>query len=528
MPRPVPAGECVACAKSYPAEVKHKADGVCAACYSKQLRAQRTERLDATKKENTVESAQAIAMHDDGARQAGGLAHLALRLLSERFYLCRIGDETWVYVRDSLETLSELTARPTPEQVSAFYSAALAVRETQYADPIYRADAQFLGESFASVKSAVANVWMLAQQGDSVPIIDKNDLDTQPAGVFLLIDGVLDASPGGRPVVLDTANPKWNMTHAVTLGWTREYAQAVIDLEWADTPKKIRDAVELLWERLSGLFEMVAYRFNVLNKGIDAFKIGLSGAGKSAAAYLLQDTFPGLVKVLIVPKEAWKKQKWSELNLPLSGYRVVIVDEAGLVNLSRDVITDLTQREVQLAAKYQQHAMARRMGSIVMAGHDWQFIDTDSQGSTERISQVGTGVERLLPDGVYELLQTPEARLYFSRKMLNAQVDARHVQDQGGLEEIIERGKWSGLDKFLYTALERVTDYGQKVELAELTNHRLLKAYGVSTGWLKAGFERSIKRVFYDNGEIPTGHLEREKDSITGIRYCRIRWGIGE
>ena len=328
--------------------------------------------------------------------------------------------------------------------------------------------------------------------------------------------------------MLAQADPLWNMTHAVTLGWTREYAQLVIDLEWDDTPKEIRDAVDMLWERLSDLFHMVAYRLNNLNKGIDAFKVGLSGAGKSTAAYLLQDTFPGLVKVLVVPKEAWRKQKWSELNLPLSGCRVVIVDEAGLVNLSRDVITDLTQREVQLAAKYQQHAMARRMGSIVMAGHDWQFIDTDSQGSTERISQVGTGVERLLADGVYELLQTPEARLYFSHKMLNAQVDARKVQDQGGLEEIIERGKWSGLDKFLYTALERVTDYGQKVELSELTNHRLMRVYGVSAGWLKARFERSIKRVFYADGAIPVGVLERDKDSITGIRYCRIRWGIGE
>ena len=157
MPRPAPAGECAVCAKSYPAEVKHKADGVCAACYSKQLRAQRAERLDATKKENTVESAQALAMHGDGARQAGGLAQLALRLLKERFYQCRIGDETWVYVCDRLEALSELTAKPTPQQVNAFYGAALAVRQTQLEDLMYTdEDVPFLGESYSSIKAAIA------------------------------------------------------------------------------------------------------------------------------------------------------------------------------------------------------------------------------------------------------------------------------------------------------------------------------------------------------------------------------------
>ena len=528
MPRPVAAGVCVVCDRPYPAEVKHKADGVCSPCYYKQQRAQRRERLAAMKKEGTAESAQAVALHGDGARQASSLAHLVLRLLSERFYLSRIGGETWAYFRDELGALSELTPKPTPEQASALYSAARAVRETQFLDDpaMGTDDLPLLAESFASVKAAVANVWLQAQHIEGVQRIDKNELDTQPAGVFLLIDGVLDYSAGKEPEVLEQADPSWNMTHAVTLGWTCEYAQAVIDLEWDATPKEIRDAVDKLWERLGDFFRMVAYRLNVLNKGVDAFKVETSGAGKSAGAYLLQATFPGLVKVLIVPKAAWTKQKWTELNLPLASNRVVIVDEAGLVNLSREVITDLTQQEVQLAGKNQQHAMARRMGSLVMLGHDWPFIDADSQGTTERISQVHSGVDKSLPLGVYKLLQTPEARRYFANKMLKAQVDAKHVQDQGHHDEIVTRGKWNGLDKFVYTALERVNDHGQLVALSELAQHPLVKVYASAT-WLKVGFKRSASRVFFDNGEIPADYLERDKDSIIGIRRFRIRWGIG-
>ena len=119
----------------------------------------------------------------------------------------------------------------------------------------------------------------------------------------------------GKPRVLPLAETKWNMTDVVTLGWTRKYAQWVIDLEWGDTPQAIREAVDELWERFSDFFRIVAFRLNVLNKGIDSYMVAKSGAGKSLAAYLLQSSLPGLVKVIVVPKAAWTNQKWTELNI---------------------------------------------------------------------------------------------------------------------------------------------------------------------------------------------------------------------
>ena len=98
------------------------------------------------------------------------------------------------------------------------------------------------------------------------------------------------------------------------------------------------------------------------------------------------------------------------------------------------------------------------------------------------------------------------------------------MQDEGSLNTVITRGGWSGLDRFIYTALKQTSEFGDLAKLSELANHPLLKPYA-SVNWLKSDFEGAISRVFYNGSEIPPGVLEREEKNITGVRRFKIPFG---
>ena len=519
MPRPQPEGWCIRCGEHYPSVVKHHSKGACASCHV----LIRREQIRTAKDDGSIEGAAATVIMVDGRRNAQGLAELLLRVEPERFAIIQRGEDNNLHVRDQRNVWVELPEQrlSTLDQTSAVYGLVEELRSAQ-AEEMAHVGREWLSEGQGSISQCIANMRLLARHR-GIQSMRQEQVDKQPPGVFLLVDGVLDVSTANQSVE-ESADEDWNMTDGVTLLLTREEAGKIINLKWEDVPEQTREDVDWLWFRHHDFYRMAAYRLNVRDKGVDHYMDSKSGAGKTTAAFQLEWAFPGLVKVIKVGAKIWENQQWSELNIHLAERLLTIADEAGMVNLSRDTVVELTQPEVPVARKKEQHHMRPRMGSLIVMGADWSFISADAQGVEQRIGQVAEATGTSTSREIYERLEhNLDARRYLAKKMLDAQLGAKPVVDEDRKHDLIRRGQFSGIERFVYSALEVTGKFEDKADLLELSHHKLMKVHGVSAKLLYARIVKAIEAVFLDGKSLDPTKIEKEEKMIVAIRGFKIR-----
>ena len=272
---------------------------------------------------------------------------------------------------------------------------------------------------------------------------------------------------------------------------------------------------------------MTAHRLNVLDKGVDSYTDPGSGAGKSTLANLMSWAAPGLIKVFKVKdRQTWSNQEWSEINVELTSRRVTIIDEAGLVHVSRDTIVEMTQEDVPVEVKHVQPYMATRQGTAILLGADYHWLDGSSQGVLERIGQTAESKGKPAPDGIYDRLRNNvEAHRLMAWILLTQQAQPVFVQNESAKAELVKRSLFSPASKFVYAALEPTGNFTDKVDLQELGTHPLLKPYGLSESKVRLGILKAITHVYRDGEPLPQTEIEKEKNAITAIRGFKIRWG---
>ena len=94
-------------------------------------------------------------------------------------------------------------------------------------------------------------------------------------------------------------------------------------------------------------------------------------------------------------------------------------------------------------------------------------------------------------------------------------------------DDLIERGRFSPLQRFVYQSLEFTGRYDlNSADLSELSSHKLLKAHNLTVAQLYGGLLKSIEHVY---GKLDEIYVVRDADAktkqITAIRGFRIRWG---
>ena len=79
-------------------------------------------------------------------------------------------------------------------------------------------------------------------------------------------------------------------------------------------------------------------------------------------------------------------QRFTPLSAGLSRYLILMVDEAGHadVEITTSQINECVQNSIDLERKYEQRKTVRRIGSIVMMGHEWPRVNYSDQGISER------------------------------------------------------------------------------------------------------------------------------------------------
>ena len=527
MPAAPYVGQCIRCHKRIPDEVQHHSKGACAPC-AKQIQ---REKVTVMHKSGTIEGAAATEVMANPERGSHGLAELLLGADAQRFMTVHNDKRADLYIRDQRNVWIQLTGDKdrSAQESTAIYALASELREAQSSERP-EIDKEWLADSAGSIIASIPSMRMLARFRN-VQALREEELDWQPHGVFPLIDGILDAATE-KFSILDSADEEWFMTDRVSLHLTKAEAESVINLQLASVPDSTREDIDWLMERHRQFFKMVAYRLNMVDKGIDHYRDQTSGAGKSLAARLMERSLPGLVKVIEIESKTFELQKWSEINTHLASRRVTIADEAGMVSLSRAVATELTGSEVPLAPKRVQHHMEPRKGSLIMLGADWSFVSTDAQGVQERVGQVAEGagksVEAAEMEGIYGRLEKNlVAKRYLAKKMLQLQVGARPVVEEGRRDDLIERGRFSPLQRFVYQSLEFTGRYDlNSADLSELSSHKLLKAHNLTVAQLYGGLLKSIEHVY---GKLDEIYVVRDADAkskqITAIRGFRIRWG---
>ena len=460
----------------------------------------------------------------DGSRSAHGIAELLLLSSRERFLFVEEGPESTLHILDSRRAWVALTGEKqrVRREVSAIHGVLRELREAQQ-EEMPAIPAVWLADSAAAVRSSVDDLYMLAHSYD-VEQRQIEDLNKQPPGVYLLTDGVLDASTDAFKV-LESAELEWCVTDAVVLTLSSEEASKIANLKPDDINQEAKEDVAALWARQPSYTQMIAYRTRVTDKGMDAYMDPISGGGKTATAELSQSALPGLVALIDVSSDTLLSQKWSEINAALSTGRVVILDESANKPISRDVMTELTGPTLKLTRKYEQHHMVPRRATAIAVGPDWPFLPGGAQGIVERIGQVAHGGGAAFPSqpSLRDRLQgNPDARRYHAFKLLHAAVDAKPIQEEGPFQDIQERSTYGPVERFLYSSIEWTGKHADELLVEELNIHPAMSAYGVSARKVQPQLLKAMERLW--PGQVGPEKQHKDDKHLIGIWGFKIHW----
>ena len=211
--RPTREGYCLGCGEHYPNVVKHHRRGFCAKCSNTEQRA----KIRAATQSETIAGAAATSITSDNGQNIGNLGELLLLVHKDRFMLVHHGEQRNLYVNDNRGGWVNLSGDKNRAMLEASALSAL-VEETREAQATEQLDAsveqripkEFLSHNYDQIMKSIPNICMKATQRD-VDVRRPRELNKQPNGVFLLVDGVLEWTDEKIEVHAE-AETEWMMT----------------------------------------------------------------------------------------------------------------------------------------------------------------------------------------------------------------------------------------------------------------------------------------------------------------------------
>ena len=258
------------------------------------------------------------------------------------------------------------------------------------------------------------------------------------------------------------------------------------------------DAVDTeIANRYSELFERIAALFIAPGKVVDVFTSAMSSWGKTTFFDMLREAFPGAV-VCIDGRSAYNQStmRFTPVAAATAHAAIVVVDGCGHIDhdLPPSVLDAHTDVMVTIELKGKDAKSVRRMGNIVLLGHDWPPIDVDAQGASTRLRWA----HRVSPDATpldqsrRDLLMSPAGIERFRWRFVSKMHELANA-DGGAL-------KATETDASLEHRNEMIRERGCPM-IAALKSHYVLQA----NGFVPTTDIEKLLTAVTDDGKPPAG-----------------------